>query len=555
MKGQLSHQTWRVLIFVLFSILLITASAYGNIYIVDRNHASAADSNPGTLTSPWKTIQHAAETVAAGDTALVRDGIYNEHVYLEQDGNAAQDYIVFSAYPGEIPIIDGTGVSESNNGIVIAASYFKLLGFEIRNWGENGVWIENAAHFEISDCAVHHVYYGIGVSDGSHDFEFNRVEAHHFDLYGFDVTPNGNDCYSGTFNDCISHTGRDREQNVDGFALGHGTQHDFVFNRCTTYDVFDGFDISSQNTTLNNCLAYNCWNGGYKLWQDNVKLINCIGYSCPGSIVELDWDEQPGTTHLINCTFFNAGIFTVWIENSGDRLRMYNCILAGGDNIGLAFEQSGISNYEGDYNIFHNDNPNRAVAVAYSDEFTLDQVKNGGWTTYSGQDAHSLVEYSDVMLFVDPANLDLHLIKSSNAVDNAKSDLAPPIDFDGKARPIGNGFDIGAYEYGSPAAVKYKKNTISVLKNFDMFQSYPNPFNSNTVISYKINHPMQLEIEIFNIYGQLIRSWQINHRTIGEFTIAWDASDNFGNLLLSGEYLCRMQSEEYFQTIKLIYLK
>ena len=198
-------------------------------YYVDKNHASASDSNPGTLTSPWKSIQHAAENVSAGDTVFVRAGVYNEHLYLEENGNVTDGHIVFSAYPGEVPIIDGTGVTESSNGIVSSASYFKLLGFEVRNWSENGIWIENAAHFEISDCIVHHVYYGIGVADGSHDFEFNRVVVHHFDLYGFDVTPNGADCYNGTFNDCISHTGRDRQQNVDGYALGHGTQHDFVF--------------------------------------------------------------------------------------------------------------------------------------------------------------------------------------------------------------------------------------------------------------------------------------------------------------------------------------
>ena len=63
------------------------------------------------------------------------------------------------------------------------------------------------------------VYYGIGLSAGTHDFEINRVEAHHFSLYGFDASPDGTDCYNGTFNDCVAHTGRDAEANVDGFAL------------------------------------------------------------------------------------------------------------------------------------------------------------------------------------------------------------------------------------------------------------------------------------------------------------------------------------------------
>ena len=89
---------------------------------------------------------------------------------------------------------------------------------------------------------------------GTHDFELNRVKLHHFTMLGFDASPSGGPpCYNGVFNDCIAYTGRDPEQNVDGFALGHGDQHDFTFNRCVVYDVFDGFDISARNTTLNRC--------------------------------------------------------------------------------------------------------------------------------------------------------------------------------------------------------------------------------------------------------------------------------------------------------------
>ena len=414
----------------------------GTVYYIATN---GSDANPGTLEAPWLTIQHAAETMGAGDTVYIRGGIYNEHVHTTQSGSVTGS-ILFSNYPGEVPIIDGTGV-DATNGFLIDDSYITLRGLEIRNWNGNGIWIENASYLEISDCVVHDVIFGIGVADGTHDFVFNRVVAHHFDLYGFDVsTSGGADCYNGTFNDCIAYTGRDREQNVDGFALGHGTQHDFVFNRCVTYDVFDGFDISARNTTLNRCFAHDCWNGGYKLWQDNVRLVNCIGYNSAGSNVEIDWDGQPGVTTLMNCTFFNAETSNIWIENAADTLNMYNCILAGGDNIGLSFEQMGVTNYHGDYNIFHNDNPNRAVTVAYTDEFSLDQIATGAWTLYSGQDASSLVIYSDADIFVDQSIFDLHLSPTSPAIDSGTSSGAPLEDFDGRARPQGTGYDIGAYE-------------------------------------------------------------------------------------------------------------
>jgi len=419
-------------------------------YYVDGTAPSASDGNPGTLQSPWSTIQHAAETAVAGDTIYIKAGTYSEHVYTENPGEAGR-HIVFSAFPGETPIIDGTGVTESQNGIVVDKPFIKLIGLEICNWDENGIWAESAPFLEITDCVVHDVFYGVGIADGTHDFVLNRVEVHHFDLYGFDVSPSGGaDCHSGIFNSCVAHTGRDLQQNVDGFALGHGTQHDFVFDHCKAYNVFDGFDISARNSTLNACLAYDCWNGAYKLWQDNVRLVNCIGHSCGEAIVELDWDDEPGVTTLANCTFFAADTYTIWVENAADTLCMYNCILAGGGNIGLAFEQADASTYRGDYNLFHNDDASRAIVVGYEDEFSLHQVEIGNWTSYGGQDEQSRVVDTLRGLFVDHLNADFHPMPGSPAIDGGTDRDAPQVDYDDNQRLQGSTCDIGAYEYLAP---------------------------------------------------------------------------------------------------------
>ena len=52
-------------------------------YYVDKNHSSASDANPGTEDLPWLTIQHAADTMVAGDTVLIRNGVYNEHIHTQ----------------------------------------------------------------------------------------------------------------------------------------------------------------------------------------------------------------------------------------------------------------------------------------------------------------------------------------------------------------------------------------------------------------------------------------------------------------------------------------
>ena len=55
------------------------------------------DGNPGTADQPWRTIQHAADSVSAGDVVQVRGGIYNEAVFINVSGSAANGHITFQS--------------------------------------------------------------------------------------------------------------------------------------------------------------------------------------------------------------------------------------------------------------------------------------------------------------------------------------------------------------------------------------------------------------------------------------------------------------------------
>jgi hypothetical protein len=64
------------------------------------------DSNSGALTSPWRTIQHAADAARAGSTVNARGGVYEELVSVNASGNASEGYITFRSYPGETAILE-----------------------------------------------------------------------------------------------------------------------------------------------------------------------------------------------------------------------------------------------------------------------------------------------------------------------------------------------------------------------------------------------------------------------------------------------------------------
>ena len=129
------------------------------------------DNNAGTLAAPWRTIQKAANTVHAGDTVQVGAGTYNEVVTMKTSGNATQGYITFANYPGEAPIVDGTGLAVGASGqtglfsLEGTFSYLIIKGFEIRNYSSSskgkvpvGIDFEGAgSNIEILNNHVHNI--------------------------------------------------------------------------------------------------------------------------------------------------------------------------------------------------------------------------------------------------------------------------------------------------------------------------------------------------------------------------------------------------------------
>src|SRR4030095_2800899 len=68
---------------------------------------SGSDSNPGSQASPFLTIQKAADVMLAGDSCLIRGGIYRETVVPANNGTSANP-VLFKSYPGEKVYVVGT---------------------------------------------------------------------------------------------------------------------------------------------------------------------------------------------------------------------------------------------------------------------------------------------------------------------------------------------------------------------------------------------------------------------------------------------------------------
>ena len=216
---------------LIFALMLAMAqSLAGQIGATFYVSAKGSDKNPGTLSSPWLTIQHAANSVSAGATVYIFGGVYHESVNFPKSGTAPAP-ITFQSYPGQSAIIDGTGVpvhgTQGLINIVGKRSYLTIAGFEIRNYVTSsqeavptGVWITGSGTgVQILNNRVHNI---------TTKAEANG-NAFGISVYGTSKTPitqlviSGNEVYD-------LRTGESESVNVDGnvtyFKITNNLVHD-----------------------------------------------------------------------------------------------------------------------------------------------------------------------------------------------------------------------------------------------------------------------------------------------------------------------------------------
>src|SRR5437016_8843838 len=152
----------------LFILLACVSGAFGQSNSSLYVSTTGDDSNPGTQTAPWRTVQHAADTVRAGSTVNVRGGVYEELVSIKASGNATDGYITLRSYPGETAVLDAEHFTPSGRSGILTIqnkSYVRIEGFEIRNFrtaehrlSPLGISVTGAgSHIELLKNNVHHI--------------------------------------------------------------------------------------------------------------------------------------------------------------------------------------------------------------------------------------------------------------------------------------------------------------------------------------------------------------------------------------------------------------
>ncbi len=494
--------------------LTLADTSGGNTYYVSL---AGSDSNPGTLSQPWKTIQKAANAMLAGDTLIVQAGTYtNQRVNISLSGSSGKP-ITYQA-SGKVVM----------KGFNIQASFINIQGFEIafteyQRWNRSlgaGIYIKgsnnNIENNYIHDAAL------IGImifgSTSQPTISSNNIirnnRLFHNELIGIDVSGRNNTIENNDISSTVqchptltavennasdnpNHLACPNYPGVSGldadgirfFGQGHifkgNNIHDIVFNSENITPHIDCFqtwsDGASYETASNIVFAQNsCTNlnkGMYAFTLDgganNLTIQNNIIKAFGGI------NSSSTTNHLFiyNNLWINDMSFGSQGNPIGIVLRApysiaknnifynqpYQTIIAIGDTTGTQV----------DYNLAYN-----------SDGSNADCFRVGDWVCANPPPPHN--EWNVNPQFIDPSSGNFHQSNNSPLIDSG-IELPVTIDYDNHLRPEGNGYDIGPYEYVftvAPTATLNPTNTSTPLPT-----NTPTSIPTNTPTSLPTNTP------------------------------------------------------------------
>ncbi|GAB6040075.1 right-handed parallel beta-helix repeat-containing protein [Endothiovibrio diazotrophicus] len=474
----------------LLVLLLTGLNAQAETYYIDG--ATGDDLHDGlSPSSPWATVQRAAETLVAGDTAYIRGGVYPLYLHPsvrelapQNSGNAEQGYITFAAYADETPILDGGNRTPSVNGLVSIRDkeYIRISGLTVRNVDDGnegiGIYVENARHIVIDGNHVHHTD-----SSGIQVFTKSAMAG----APCADITIDGNDVEDTNRrgpNEMITVSG------VDGFEVRNNRVH----NRQVGSHGGEGIDV--KQGSRNGSIHHN------EVWDLNTD--------APGIYLDA-WDQLTENIDLYANWVHDIDTFGVYIgsERGGvlRDIRIYNNVI--NDNRRGAIMLADESSFSGSepleaISIFNNTLVANSVALGWYGAITVENpyvdglairnniaVGNGGYQISDypastrnvvidgnlldgdlGDDDQGRIDsgldLSGSPLFTDAANGDFSPQAGSDVIDRGSNGAIPNDRFDqdgdgdtGESLPydavyasrIVNGqVDIGAHEW-APAAV------------------------------------------------------------------------------------------------------
>ena len=142
-----------------------------------------------------------------------------------------------------------------------------------------------------------------------------------------------------------------------------------------------------------------------------------------------------------------------------------------------------------------------------------------------------------------------------------KTYLTLPVEFIGNERDIANVSLDGIYLAGADGSLietvaRTNASEVKVIPGeFALHQNFPNPFNPSTEIRFDLPEAGKVNLAIYNLMGQKIRTLSSGEMTPGYHAIVWDGTNDMGSQVATGMYFYAIQTSEFQATKKMLFMK
>jgi len=488
--------------FLLFILIVSCLQLKATNYYVSN---SGSDSNDGlTAVNAFETLQHAADTAAAGDTIFVENGTYTGFDLRNKNGTNANP-IVFKANGANV-IVNQKGPLRNDIINIENADYIIIDGFITNNAPGNG----NGIRVVTSDnCIVrnnscdNNAERGIFTAFTDDILIENNVCTNSIDEHGIYVS-NSSDRPIIRYNECYGNNNIGIHMNGDLSSGGDGIISDAQVYGNIIHDNNGAAGINMdglQNPVVYNNLIYNNHSSqGIALFQGD------------GAIVT-------NGAKIFNNTIIipSDGRWGILVKNGANvNTEIYNNIIINQHAWRGCITVEAISQFTSDYNILND----KMSANGDGSAITL-----AAWQGL-GFDNHSLLADALTSIFVNTGANDYQLTSNSQAIDTGTNLVNSIVstDLNGDSRPSGTGYDIGAYEFNSTLST----DDVSLIN----LKIFPNPSSDYFSIVYDESLLHIINIDLLDIQGKVVRSFAKNKR----LTV---------NNISSGIYMLRFELEDH----------
>jgi hypothetical protein len=466
--------------------------------------STGSDNNDGSSNLPWLTVSYAWMNSGGGDTVYVRAGTYTEsqiwfHPNSQGSGNENQFWTLIG-YPGETPIFE-------NSRFIIDDNYIRIqsLHFTGKSFLQAVNWAGLHEHIEIIDN------------------EFSGAP--------------GVPIYFNANNGLVQGNYIHPQWTVHGIYVMHGNGNIIRDNYIKGIEKY-GIHIYDENKyayfpRITNLLVEN---NTVIASQSRSGIIISAGQSIDFSI-EIDSVVIRNNVVISN---FEDGI-TIRYYGKVRNIDIFNNVVYGNRAMGLRISAEDVDQIAVKNNIFSTNNLHIDVS---SNCDNLYFSHNLYWQSNSaGPNVTDKNAVYEDPLFQNVNEEDFHLGSGSPAID-AGVDVGIPYN--------GTAPDLGAFESDFS---NMNNPTGSKPNQFNLHQNYPNPFNNLTKIYYSLSFPVEVDLSLFDISGQHVRTLVHEKQYSGLKSVTWNGKDENNHSVSSGVYFCQLQAGEFQSTRKMLLIR